>query len=260
VTPGLQLLVIAKAPVPGRVKTRLCPPYQPHEAARLAAAALADVLDAVRATPAARRVLVLDGDPDLVDSSGLDLLPQVPGPLDVRLAAAFRAVRGAPAFLVGMDTPQLTPRHLAGAGAALSRREACLGLAVDGGWWGLGVRSPDPDLLLGVPCSLPTTGRVQHDRLVAAGLTVARLPVLRDVDDADDAARVAASCPATRFGRVHQALSDPGQPVGVIRTSTASPDATPAAFRNAAESTRNAVPPANPTEPVNGVPATVPST
>ena len=208
-TPGLQLVVIAKAPVPGRVKTRLCPPYQPQEAARLAAAALADVLDAVRATPAARRVLVLDGDPDLVDYSGLDLLPQAPGTLDVRLAAAFHAVRGAPAFLVGMDTPQLTPRHLARAGAVLSRRDACLGPALDGGWWGLGLRSPDPDLLLGVPCSLPTTGRAQHDRLVAAGLSVTLLPVLRDVDDADDAAVVAASYPATRFARLQLALSCP---------------------------------------------------
>ena len=53
-----QLLVIAKAPVPGRVKTRLCPPCTPHQAARLAAEALTDTLAAVRATPAARRVLV----------------------------------------------------------------------------------------------------------------------------------------------------------------------------------------------------------
>ncbi len=206
-TPGLQLVVLAKAPVPGRVKTRLCPPYRPQEAARLAAASLADVLDVVRATPAARRVLVLAGDPDLVDSSGLDLLPQGTGTLDVRLAAAFAAVAGAPAFLVGMDTPQLTPRHLTEAGDALSRRDACLGLAVDGGWWGLGLRRPDPDLLLGVPCSLPTTGRAQLHRLVTAGLAVTRLPVLRDVDVADDAAQVAALDPTTRFARLHGELS-----------------------------------------------------
>lgn len=62
------------------------------------------MLDAVRAAPAARRVLVLDGDPGLVDARGLDLLPQRTGTLDVRLAAAFAAVTGAPAFLVGMDT------------------------------------------------------------------------------------------------------------------------------------------------------------
>ncbi|NEB80628.1 glycosyltransferase, partial [Streptomyces sp. SID14478] len=54
------VLVLAKAPVPGRVKTRLTPPFTPVEAARLAAAALRDTLDAVLAAPARRRVLVLE--------------------------------------------------------------------------------------------------------------------------------------------------------------------------------------------------------
>ena len=203
---GLQLLVLAKAPVSGRVKTRLCPPFLPNEAAELAAAALADVLDAVRAAPAARRLLLLDGDPDLVDSRGLEVRTQVAGALDVRLAAAFAAVAGAPAFLVGMDTPQLTSRHLTDAGDALFRYDACLGPAVDGGWWGLGLRHPDPDLLLGVRCSLPTTGQIQYDRLLAANLSVAVLPILRDVDDAEDAARVAGLAPMTRFARLHRSL------------------------------------------------------
>lgn len=208
-TPGLQLVVLAKAPVPGSVKTRLCPRYSPREAARMAAASLADVLDAVRAAPAARRVLVLDGDPGLVDCRGLTVLSQGTGSLDVRLAGAFAAVAGAPALLVGMDTPQLTPRHLADAGDALGRRDACLGRAVDGGWWGLGLRRPDPGLLLGVVCSSPITGAEQHARLVGAGLSVTRLPVLRDVDDADDAAVVAALAPTTRFARVHAQLAGP---------------------------------------------------
>jgi uncharacterized protein len=199
VTSGLQLLVLAKAPVPGRVKTRLCPPYQPAEAARLAAAAIDDVLAAVRATPAARRVLVLDGDPALVDTAGLDVLPQVEGPLDVRLAAAFSAAVGAPALLVGMDTPQVTPRLLGHAGRTLGRWDACIGLALDGGWWALGLRRPDPALLLGVPCSLPTTGGRQLGRLVRAGLSVRKLPRLRDVDVQADVVAVAARAPTTRF-------------------------------------------------------------
>lgn len=59
----VDLLVIAKEPRPGRVKTRLTPPFTPQEAAELAEAALADTLAAVAAAPAARRVLVLDGAP-----------------------------------------------------------------------------------------------------------------------------------------------------------------------------------------------------
>ncbi|GFE18349.1 hypothetical protein Sgleb_63960 [Streptomyces glebosus] len=57
------LLVIAKEPVPGRVKTRLTPPYTPQEAAALAEAALADTLHTVLKVPVRRRVLVLDGVP-----------------------------------------------------------------------------------------------------------------------------------------------------------------------------------------------------
>jgi glycosyltransferase A (GT-A) superfamily protein (DUF2064 family) len=199
VTPRLQLLVLAKAPVPGRVKTRLCPPYLPAEAARLAAAAIDDVLSAVRATPAARRVLVLDGDPGLVDTRGLEVIPQVAGPLDVRLGAAFAAAAAAPAVLVGMDTPQVTPRLLERAGRALDRHDSCLGPAVDGGWWALGLRRPNPALLVGVPCSLPSTGSRQLARLLDTGLSVARLPRLRDVDVAADAVAVAAQAPGTRF-------------------------------------------------------------
>jgi uncharacterized protein len=209
VTRGLQLLVMAKAPVPGRVKTRLCPPYRPEEAARLAAASIDDVLAAVRATPAARRMLVFHGDPALVDTAGLEVLPQVAGPLDVRLAAAFSAAAGAPALLVGMDTPQMTPRLLERAGRTLARWDACLGLAVDGGWWALGLRYPDPALLRGVACSLPTTGRRQLGRLLRAGLSVRRLPRLRDVDVAADADAVAAQAPATRFAAAVAAVGVP---------------------------------------------------
>ena len=58
-----QLVVIAKAPVPGRVKTRLTPPFSPEQAARLAAAALADSLAAAALVPAAGHTVALEGRP-----------------------------------------------------------------------------------------------------------------------------------------------------------------------------------------------------
>ena len=58
---NLALLVIAKQPVPGQVKTRLCPPCTPEQAAAVARAALLDTLDAVSRTPAASRTLVISG-------------------------------------------------------------------------------------------------------------------------------------------------------------------------------------------------------
>jgi uncharacterized protein len=194
------LLVIAKEPLPGRVKTRLSPFYSPQQAAQLAEAALADTLAAVLAAPAGRRVLVLDGAPGAWLPPGIEVVPQVPGGLDERLAGAFAHCRG-PALLIGMDTPQVTPELLAPAlePAGWGPGQAWLGPAVDGGFWALGLPAPDPALLRGVPMSTPRTGRLQRERLVAAGLTVRELPPLRDVDTPYDAELVAAQAPAGRF-------------------------------------------------------------
>lgn len=194
------LLVIAKAPVPGRVKTRLTPPYSPEEAARIAGAALADTLDAVLAAPARRRILVLDGAPGPWLPPGIEVVPQGAGGLDERLAAAF-ALDSGPALLVGMDTPQLSPALLAPALGGWAPGEAWFGPAADGGFWALGLTAPDPSLLRGVPMSVPETGAVQRRRLDDAGLTVRELAPLRDVDTAADAAEVAALVPDGRFGR-----------------------------------------------------------
>ncbi|MFW3473896.1 TIGR04282 family arsenosugar biosynthesis glycosyltransferase [Streptomyces microflavus] len=205
------LLVIAKEPVPGRVKTRLCPPFSHAEAAELAAAALADTLRTVLALPARRRVLVLEGRPGPWLPPGIEVVPQSAGGLDERLAAAFGGCTG-PALLVGMDTPQITPALLAPALApdAWERCDAWFGPAEDGGFWALGLAQPDPALLCGVPMSVPETGAVQRRRLVEAGLRVRDLPVLLDVDTAADAHRVAAKAPDGRFAAVLGRLTGVG--------------------------------------------------
>jgi len=189
------LLVIAKQPVPGRVKTRLVPPCTAEQAAALAEAALTDTLHIVLAAPALRRVLVLDGEPGPWLPSGFEVIPQCGGPLDERLAGAFAAVRG-PALLIGMDTPQITPALLT---VDWQGADAVIGPATDGGFWALGMRVPDAALLRGVPMSTPFTGAVQRARLLAAGLRVAELPQLRDVDTAADAVAVARQAPRSRF-------------------------------------------------------------
>jgi rSAM/selenodomain-associated transferase 1 len=183
------------------VKTRLTPPYSPAEAAELAAAALDDTLHAVAAAPVAARVLALD---DLRHPvrEGFEVIGQRGGGLDERLAWAFEdayALRPLPVVLVGMDTPQLTPYLLDLAAGALEGHDAVFGPATDGGYWLLGLRRPDPALLLGVPMSEPTTGAAQLRRLREAGLSVAMLPCLTDVDDAAAARTVAAQAPGSRF-------------------------------------------------------------
>ncbi|MEU6349058.1 TIGR04282 family arsenosugar biosynthesis glycosyltransferase [Streptomyces sp. NPDC047072] len=189
------LLVIAKEPRPGRVKTRLTPPFTPEEAASLAEASLRDTLETVAATPATRRVLVLEGEPGPWLPPGFEVVRQCGGGLDERLAHAFAGCTG-PTLLIGMDTPQVTPALLT---TDFTATDAYFGPAEDGGFWALGLATPDPTLLRGVPMSTPVTGAVQRQRLVAAGLRVRDLPHLRDVDTAADAEAVARFVPQGHF-------------------------------------------------------------
>ncbi|GAA4918136.1 hypothetical protein LX16_4558 [Stackebrandtia albiflava] len=187
------LLVIAKAPVPGRVKTRLTPGFTPVQAAALAEAALRDTLRTVCDCPARRRVLVLDGEAGDWLPEGVEVVPQRGDGLDERLGHAFGVDPG-PCLLIGMDTPQVTPGLLAPVLAedAWHDTDAWFGPAADGGFWALGFATPRPDLVRGVPMSRDDTGAVQRDRLVRAGLRVRDLPTLRDVDTPSDVAVVAA--------------------------------------------------------------------
>jgi rSAM/selenodomain-associated transferase 1 len=190
------LLVLAKAPVAGRVKTRLCPPCTPQQAARLAAAALADTIDAVAACRALSRTLVLDGVHPV--PPGWASRPQHGPGLAERLAHAY--VDG-PSLLVGMDTPQLTADLLDAATDDLRHADAVLGPATDGGWWALGLRNPaHAAVLRQIPTSTPTTGADTLAALRRLGLAVVLLPELPDVDTVADAAAVAALCPpSSRF-------------------------------------------------------------
>jgi uncharacterized protein len=201
------LLVIAKAPMPGRVKTRLTPPCTPEQAAGLARAALVDTLAAAAACRrASRRVLVLDGEPGPWLPSGFEVLPQRGDGLAARLAAAFEDA-GAPALLVGMDTPQLSAELLDIGLEAVQRSGAALGPAVDGGYWAIGLRRPDAAAFDGVPMSSPHTGVSQLRRLAVLGLRPLMLPPLRDVDTIADAHAVARAAPHTQFAAELQRIA-----------------------------------------------------
>jgi len=114
------VIVLAKAPAPGRSKTRCSPPCTLEQAAELAAAALHDTLAAVAATPARRHVVALDGPAGSWLPAGFDVVAQRGHDLDERLAAAFTDV-GGPALLIGMDTPQVSAQILVEAQTTLSR-------------------------------------------------------------------------------------------------------------------------------------------
>jgi glycosyltransferase A (GT-A) superfamily protein (DUF2064 family) len=212
--PRAALLVLAKAPVPGEVKTRLCPPATPTQAARIAAAAFLDTVDAVLAVPDVTPVVALTGDlAHAVDAAALTerlraitVLPQRGTTLGQRIAAAYAdtaAVVGhRPVLQIGMDTPQVDATLLSHCLSLLDADgvDAALGSAIDGGWWVLGLRRPElAELIAHVPTSCPDTGARTMAALRASGARVVELPALSDVDTWEDAATVAADVPHGRF-------------------------------------------------------------
>ena len=224
-------LVVAKAPVPGRVKTRLGASAGPDAAARLAAAALLDTLDAcVSAFGAARCYLALDGDlADAADAEHLTaamaswtVLPQRGDGFAARLTHAHRDVAAkahAPVVQVGMDTPQATGEDLRRVADLLhDGADAVLGPAEDGGWWVLGLARPAwADALTGIAMSTARTGAETRAALEAAGAVVVTGPSMRDVDDVDDAAHVAELAPDTRFAQCWALCSEQALAGGVRR-------------------------------------------
>jgi len=192
------VVVIAKRPIAGRVKTRLCPPLTLVQAADLAAAGLADTMSAVDASSARSKVLCFDADDRSWLRTGWVQRRQRGGGLDARLAVALAGAHG-PALVVGMDTPQLTAALLDGFDAA--RFDACLGPTADGGYWTIGLRDTSlaPAALLGVPMSTGRTFAAQLRRLRDLDLTVQILDRLIDVDTIADAHAVAALAPRTAF-------------------------------------------------------------
>jgi hypothetical protein len=205
---GVALLVIAKPPLPGRAKTRLTPPCTETQAAALAEAALLDTLDAVTRAETHRRVIVFDGEGERWRPPGFELIRQRGAGLAERLAAAFEEV-GEPALLVGMDTPQLTPRLLTEGIEALSRPgvDAVLGPAHDGGYWSVGLKRPQRAVFAGVPMSADNTCAAQRERIAQLGLELSEQPPLTDVDTIADARAVAREAPRSRFARALAAIA-----------------------------------------------------
>ncbi len=190
---------MAKEPRPGRVKTRLCPPCTPLEAAAIAEASLRDTLDVATAS-AGTVVLALDGRPGGWLPDRVSVIPQRGDGLAARLASAVVDV-GGPVLVIGMDTPQLSADDLDQAIEALRAPgcDAVLGPAADGGYWAIGLDRPSGREFDGVPMSEPTTAHDQLGVLERLGLTTRTLPPFRDVDRFSDATAVAAEIPTSAF-------------------------------------------------------------
>lgn len=201
------VVVLAKEPVPGRVKTRLQATFSPTQSAALAAAALRDTCAAVVAADVAHRMLAWDGDPTGW-ADGFDVIGQPGGGLGHRLGWVLDHVLSGrpdePVLLIAMDTPQVTPALLT---TSWDGADAVIGLTDDGGYWAIGLRrGPASAVFDGIPMSTDRTGAAQLARLIDLGYRVKVLPPLRDVDTPDDAAWLAESFPQLEFSGLHRRL------------------------------------------------------
>jgi len=195
--PDARILIFAKAPEPGRVKTRLIPALGPQGAADLQARLLADTVGRLVTAEVAAVELWCSPDPDcdpfpeLAHRYGLGLRQQRGEDLGARMlyAAADALARGSAVILVGTDCPLLDGAYLRRALAALDDRDAVLGPAEDGGYVLLGLRRAVPALFSDFPWGTDRVAAITRDRMTALSWDWEELSILWDLDRPEDLGR-----------------------------------------------------------------------
>lgn len=204
-----RLLLFAKRPRLGQVKTRLVPPLDATQALALYRAFLSDQLRFVRQLASTLEVEVwLDGPWELPDAAGLVLREQGPGDLGQRLLRAFEQSErdgSSATVVIGVDSPTLPLSHVLGAFEELARgATVVLAPAADGGYVLIGMRRPQAALFRGVPWGSPevcaqTLARAREERI-----DVRILEPWYDVDDGAALRRLALELAEAGAGRAPQ--------------------------------------------------------
>jgi rSAM/selenodomain-associated transferase 1 len=193
------LIIFAKRPTPGRVKTRLIPTLSPEEAADLYRRMLLDTIRKASEMTGVVRLLFYEQGEGAEEyfseiAGGDTVCPQEGDDLGERMAGAFRLAFGmgcGEVAIIGTDSPDLPSALIARAYELLQEPEVdvVFGPSEDGGYYLLAAKRLHPELFIGIPWS---TGEVL-DRSLAraaeAGLRVELLPAWYDVDSAEDLLR-----------------------------------------------------------------------
>jgi hypothetical protein len=206
------LIIFAKAPEPGQVKTRLSPPLTSQQAARLHEAFVLDLARATARLPAVVRWLACAPSARhpffqrLARRYRFQLLTQSGDTLGDRMASALRQALeagAARAVLIGTDVPTLPPQVIADAFHQLRRADLVLGPACDGGYYLVGVARRAPPIFDEIAWSRPTVLEATLHRIRALRLRCRLLPFWYDVD----------TVPSLRLLAAHLALlGRSGQP------------------------------------------------
>jgi uncharacterized protein len=188
------LIIFAKAPVQGQVKTRLCPPLTPDEAASLHGSIVLDMLERSRGAAMDRFVACAPSADHvffkiLEERHGVRLLTQTGDDLGARMARAMADVFSLgyqKVLIIGTDLPTLPGPAFSEAAALLATHDLVLGPACDGGYYLIGLRKPAPELFAGIPWSTDKVLPLTQQKAAALGLRATLLPVRRDIDTIED--------------------------------------------------------------------------
>jgi len=199
--PRRALGIFAKEPVPGRVKTRLCPPLSPEEAAEIYRISLEETV-AVASSGRFFPVIFYTGRQAYFRQAfpGLTLIAQVGDDLGERMDRALETLLGqghAAAVLIGSDSPDLPPAHLEDAFALLDRADCVTVPADDGGYVLIGERRHHPELFRDIPWSTGEVLAATRRRAAALGIDYRELAPWEDVDDLESLKRLLQRSPGS---------------------------------------------------------------
>jgi len=177
------------------VKTRLCPPLTPDEAASLHGSLVLDLLERCQILKGCDRILAGAPTPDhpffraMNSRFKIPIWEQVGEDLGQRMSQAFQRALNSTyqsAIIIGTDIPGLTVPLLATVSKSLQDHDIVLGPTVDGGYYLIGLRKPVPELFEHIPWSTDTVCSLTQKKAQALGLSVNLLPILRDLDSVED--------------------------------------------------------------------------
>ncbi len=195
---SISLHLLARSPIPGRVKTRLIPVLGEEGACDLQRLLLEHALQ-LPVEGFSQRFLWLDDNPDadlqtLADELGWTLVEQPAGDLGERMRriAVLGLADSDAVVLIGNDCPALDGQYLDAACAALHEQPVVLGPAEDGGYVLLGLRRVDPALFHAMPWGTDRVLALTRDRLQQLDWSHRILPTLWDVDRPEDLPRLEA--------------------------------------------------------------------
>jgi len=205
------LIIMAKEPLSGQVKTRLCPPYTVEEATQLYRCFLLDTFDLVSGLRGitvfvAYFPLAAEGVFRAMAPPTFELMPQRGSDLAERLSNAFEQLFPSGyerVVAIGADSPTLPPAYIERSFQLLARADLVLGPSADGGYYLIGMKASHPELFQGVAMGTERVFRETLERARQASMRVSLLPSWYDVDTPNDIKRLLAELRAVPHGAMH---------------------------------------------------------